>query len=139
MSDARRPGEERSLGELFGDLTREVTTLVREEVALAKAELTTKARRAGKDAGMIAAGGAIAYGGFLTLLAAVVFILAALGVPLWLSALLVGIAVTAGGGFLAWKGLDALKKEDLAPRETVEALTEDVSEQERPAVRRRAA
>lgn len=137
MSDARRPGEERSIGELFGELTREVTTLVREEVALAKAEVGAKARRAGKDVGMMAAGGAVAYAGFLALLAAVIIILDALGMPLWLSALLVGVVVTAGGGFLAWKGYDALKREDLAPRETVEALTEDVDE--RPAVHRRAA
>jgi hypothetical protein len=125
MSEMQHTGHERSLGELFGDLTREVTTLVRQEAELAKTELRQKAAAAGKDAGMIAAGGAVAYAGLLAIVAAIVLMLIAAGMPAWASALLVGVVVAAVGGFLVKKGLDALQHEDLAPRQTVETLKED--------------
>ena len=117
--------DDRSLGELFAELTRELTTLVRQEAALAKTEMSQKARDVGKNVGMLAAGGAVAYGGFLALSAALIIILAELGLAWWLSALLVGIVVTAAGYFLVQKGLTALKEVDLAPKQTVESLKED--------------
>jgi len=55
----------------------------------------------------------------------VIIVLAAWGLPWWLSALIVGIVVAAIGGFLVQKGLDALKHEDMAPRETVQTLKEN--------------
>ncbi len=117
--------EEPSLGELFAELSRETSTLVHQEVALAKAELSTKASKIGKDAAFIGAGAAIGYAGFLALVATVIIVLAAWGLPWWLSALIVGIVVAAIGGFLVQKGLDALKHEDMAPRETVQTLKEN--------------
>jgi len=120
----QRSRDDRSLGELFADLSRETTTLVRQEVDLAKTEMTQKASRVLKNIGFLAIGGAVAYAGFLAIIAAVIILLAAI-LPWWLSALLVGIVIAAIGGFLIWKGLDALKKEDLVPRETLETLKED--------------
>lgn len=117
--------EEPSLGELFAELSRETSTLVHQEVALAKAELSTKASKIGKDAAFIGAGAAIGYAGFLALVATVIIVLAAWGLPWWLSALIVGIVVAAIGGFLVQKGLDSLKHEDMAPRETVQTLKEN--------------
>ncbi len=67
--------EERSLGDLFSELTQDLSTLVRQEVMLAKTELRQKASEAGKDVGLLAAGGAIAYAGFLVILAGVVLAL----------------------------------------------------------------
>lgn len=123
---SQRGSNERSLGELFGDLTRETVTLVRQEVALAKTEMTEKATSVGKDIGFLAAGGAVAYAGFLALLAAVIFFLAdVVNLPHWVSALIVGIVVAGIGYFLVRKGLDALKQQDLTPRETVRSLQED--------------
>jgi hypothetical protein len=78
----------------------------------------------GKDVGFLAAGGAVAYAGLLAILAGVVILLDGV-MPLWLSALLVGLVVAGVGYFLVRKGLDALKREDLTPRETVETLKED--------------
>jgi len=120
----QRPRDERSLGELFADLSRETTTLVRQEVDLAKTEMTQKASRVLKNIGFLAIGGAVAYAGFLAIIAAVIILLAAI-LPWWLSALLVGVVIAAIGAFLIWKGLDALKKEDLVPRQTIETLKED--------------
>ena len=116
--------DDRSLGELFSELSQETTTLIRQEVNLAKTEMSQKASRVGKDVGFMAAGGAVAYAGLLAIIAGVIALLA-LVIPLWLSALLVGLVVAAIGYFLVRRGLDALKQEDLAPRETIETLKED--------------
>lgn len=116
--------DDRSIGELFAELAQETSTLVRQEVQLAKTEMGQKASRVGKDVGFLAAGGAVAYTGLLAIIAGVIFLLG-LAIPLWLSALLVGIVVAIVGYFLVKKGLDALKQEDLAPQETITTLKED--------------
>jgi xanthine/uracil permease len=116
--------DDRSLGELFAELAQETSTLVRQEVNLAKTEMSQKASRAGKHAGILAAGGAVAYAGLLAILAAVIVLLDNV-MPLWLSALLVGLVVAAVGYVLVRRALDALKREDFAPRETMETLKED--------------
>lgn len=120
----RQEGDDRSLGELFSDLSKEITALVSQEMDLLKTEMSAKLSRMGKDAGMIAAGGLLAYAGFLVLLAALTAALA-LVMPLWAAALIVGAVVTGIGGYLAYHGLQALKKEDLVPHETLETLKED--------------
>ncbi len=116
--------DDRSLGELFTELAQETSTLVRQEVTLAKTEVSQKASRAGKHIGTLAAGGAVAYAGLLAILAGVIVLLDEV-MPLWLSALLVGLVVAGVGYFLIRRGLDALKREDLAPRQTIETLKED--------------
>ncbi len=117
-------GDDRSLGELFSELSQDTTTLIRQEVNLAKTEMSQKASRVGKDVGFMAAGGAVAYAGLLAILAGVIALLG-LVIPLWLSALLVGLVVAVVGYFLVKRGLDALKQEELAPRETIQTLKED--------------
>jgi len=117
--------EERSIGELFASLAADTSNLVRQEVQLAKTELTQKATSAGKDVGMIAAGGAVAYAGLLALLAALVIGLDAV-LPLWLAALIVGLIVVGVGYALIQSGLSSLKRIDPAPRETLQTLKDDV-------------
>jgi hypothetical protein len=116
--------DERSLGELFSELARDTSTLVRHEVQLAKTEMSQKASRVGKDVGFLAAGGAVAYAGLLALLAGVIVLLGQV-IPMWLAAIVVGLVVAGVGYFLVRRGLDALKREDLAPRQTIETLKED--------------
>ena len=116
--------DDRSLGELFSELAQETTTLVRHEVNLAKAEMGEKASRAGKHVGFLAAGGAVAYAGLLAILAGVIILLNAV-MPLWLAALVVGVVVAIAGYLLVRKGLDALRREDFTPRQTMETLKED--------------
>jgi hypothetical protein len=119
--------DERSLGELFAELTRETSTLVRQEVNLAKTEMTQKASAVGKDVGFLAAGGAVLYAGVLALLAAIILALTALGLPAWLAALLVGVVVVGIGAFLVQRGLTALRRTNLAPQQTIETLKEDTT------------
>jgi xanthine/uracil permease len=116
--------EDRSLGELFSELSRDTSTLIRQEIALAKTEMSEKASTVGKNVGFLAVGGAVAYAGFLVLLGALVVILA-LFLPWWLSALIVGFVVAAIGYTLVQKGISTLKQVDMAPRETIESLKED--------------
>jgi len=117
--------DERSLGDLFSDLSRETTTLVRQEVQLAKAELTQSATEVARGIGMLLAGGAIAYAGLLFLLLAIVFGLIQAGWDAWLSALVVGLVVVAIGAILVLRARASLKPANLAPRRTVETLKED--------------
>ena len=69
MTDVPTPSEEQaantSLGDLLGDVTRDVSTLIRQELELAKAELRESATRTGKAAGLY---GAAAYGVMMTVL-----------------------------------------------------------------------
>ena len=117
--------DERSLGELFGDLARDMGTLVSQEVTLARTEMTATATRVGKDIGFLAVGGMVAYAGLLAIIAGVILLLATYVMPLWVSALIVGLVVAGLGYVLVQKGLSALKREDLAPRQTIESLKED--------------
>lgn len=119
-----RQQDDRSLGELFAELAKEMTTLIRQEMTLAKTELSDKASTAGRQIGFLAIGGAVAYAGFLALLAALGIILA-IFLPSWLAALLVGIVVTATGYALVQKGLSTLRQMELAPRETIQTLQDD--------------
>ncbi len=117
---------DRSLGELFSDLSREIITLVRQEITLARTELGQTASKVGRDISFLAVGGLVIYAGFLALLATVVIILATIGLPWWLSALIVGLVVAGIGYYLVKRGLDALKKENFAPQKTIETLKGDV-------------
>lgn len=116
--------DERSLGELFAELAHETSTLVRQEVALARTEMTQKVTQVGRDAGVIGVGGAVAYAGLLAIVAALILGLGQF-IPLWLSALIVGLVVAGIGYVLIQRGLSALKRANLTPRETIATLKED--------------
>ncbi len=119
------PSGEKSIGELFADLSRESTDLVRQEIQLAKAEMMQKATKAGKDVVMIAVGATVAGTGLLVLTAFFVLALAHFGVPEWLAALIIALVYLAGGGIVAWQGISGLKHVDPVPHATVDTLKED--------------
>jgi drug/metabolite transporter (DMT)-like permease len=121
---ARIP-DDRSLGDLFSELSRETGTLIRKELELATTEMTAKLRTATAHAGVVAAGGALAHAGFLVLLAAVVIGLTQLGVTAWLAALLVGVVTLLIGYMMANRGLAALRRTSVAPTKTLETLKEN--------------
>jgi hypothetical protein len=119
------PREERTLGEMFAELSRDTRTLLQQEITLAKTELKEKTAALGKSAGLVAAGGFIAYGGLLAIVAAVVLTLIEMGLPAWAGALVGGIVIAAIGYFLVRSGLSRLSTQELKPRETIETLKED--------------
>lgn len=119
------PSDDRSLGQLFGDLSRQLGTLIQKEIQLAKTEMTTRVTTVGRDAGMIGAGGALAYAALLMALIAVALLLIQLGITPWLGFLLVAILVGAIAAVLIQRGRAELQKTDLAPRQTIETIKED--------------
>ena len=116
--------QERSLCELFSELAGETSTLVRQEVALAKTELTQKAGQVGRNVAYLAAGGAVAYAALLAFMAAAIVVLAKL-MPWWASALVVGAVAAIAAGIILFAGYYGLKDTDPVPRQTVETLKED--------------
>jgi hypothetical protein len=119
--------EDRSIGELFGELTQDMTFLVRQEVLLARLELEQKAARIGNGLAKAGTGAFVAYVGALALVAALILLLAqAAGLDPWLSALIVGGVLAVIGFAMLQSGVRRLKQIDLTPRRTVETLRDDV-------------
>jgi hypothetical protein len=119
--------QERSVGELFGQLTQDLSLLLRQETQLAKVEIQEKIARASRDMVSLAAGGVVALvGGFALVTAIILLLVDPIGLEPWLAALLVG-ALLAGGGYMLLRGgLRDLKTLDPAPRRTVESIKEDI-------------
>jgi hypothetical protein len=121
--EARR--DEKSLGQLFADLSRQLGTLVRKEIELARTEVTAKATEAGRDAALVGVGGALVYAAFIGLMAAAIFLLIEQGIDPWLSALVVAAIVGIAGAALVWRGRSNLAEAQLAPKATIETIKED--------------
>jgi predicted phage tail protein len=111
--------------ELLRHLTHEMTELIRKEVELAKAETTEKISQARSGLTSVAAGGAVAFAGFLGLLAAAVLFIDQWIQEPWLSALIIAGAVLVIGLAMLAKGRKDLKAGELAPRKTAESLRRD--------------
>ncbi len=117
--------EDRSLGDLFADLSRQTSTLIRQEIELAKTEMTAKASRLGRDVASLGAGAAVGYAGFLAIVYGVIVLLATVLGSVWLSAFIVGAVLAAVGFFLVQSGRQAMQREELTPQRTIESLKED--------------
>ena len=114
-----------SVGELVGKVTTDLSTLMRQEFALAKAELSEEAKKASKGAVSLGAAGYLGYLASLFASLTIMFLLD-LVMPLWAAALI----VTAVYGLIAFvlftKGKKQMKTVDPTPRQTVETLKEEV-------------
>lgn len=126
--------DDRSLGDLFSELAKETSTLVRQEVALAQSEITRKAVVVGTQIGSLVVGGVIALLAALTLLAAIVIGVAQLIVKLadvapltglFVSALIFGLIIGGVAFFLVTSALKTLRETSLTPQKTVDSLKED--------------
>jgi|SRR5580765_8378237 putative superfamily III holin-X len=118
---------ERGVAELFGQLSQDMTMLVRQEVQLARAEMSEKLSRLTANLVSVIAGGFVAYVGALALVAALILALNDLvNISPWVSALIVGAVLAIGGYAMLRRGLGELKRVDLAPRRTVENIKDDV-------------
>ena len=115
---------DRSLSQLFSDLVGDASLLIRQEIALAKAELTQALQSLGTGIGLVAAGGLVAFAGFLFLLAAASLGLATVLEP-WLAALIVGGVVAVIGIILVLVGKGRLAANKLAPHRTIRSIEDD--------------
>jgi uncharacterized membrane protein YqjE len=125
MDDHDRRDE--SIGGLVRDLAAETNTLVRQEIELAKAELSEKVRTAGKGAGMFGAAGVVALLALGSLTACVIALLATALDHVWLAALIVAVVYGAIAAVLAMRGRDEVKEAaPPVPDQTIETVKEDV-------------
>jgi uncharacterized membrane protein YqjE len=124
------PGHEQSdptLGALVHDMTQQMSTLVRDEIRLAQAEMTQKGKRAGIGIGMFSAAGLLAFFGLAVLLTTVILLLD-LVMPAWLAALIVAVVLFAVAGVVAMLGKKNVQQATPAkPEEAVEGLKQDVA------------
>lgn len=119
------PETDPGLGDLFRQLAQDSATLVRQEMALAKAEMTQNLKSAARDATMVAVGGTVAGIGGLVLILALVLAVGDLLNEYWAGALIVGLLFLIIGGVLAMGALKRLKKDSLTPERTIDTLKED--------------
>ena len=131
MAIGARLHEDRSLGRLFRDLSIETMTLLRQEIDLAKTEVSEKVAHVGALGRAVAIGAGVAFGGALALLAALVLGVTSLlskamspWVAMWLGPLVVGI-VLAGIGYAMIRSALDTHRQSLVPRKTAESLQEN--------------
>jgi uncharacterized membrane protein YqjE len=117
---------DQSIGELVKDLATETSTLVRQEIDLAKAEMTDRGKRAGKGAGML---GAAVLVGLLAAGALTACVIAALdrAMATWLAALVVTVVYCAIAGALAVTGRKQIREATPpVPEQAIDSVKEDV-------------
>lgn len=98
-----RPGTDQSTAELVQQASEQLSRLVRDEIALAKAELAEKGKHAGIGVGLFGGGGVLALYGVGALFATLIIVLD-LFLPLWLAALIITVVLFASAGILALLG-----------------------------------
>ena len=118
---------DRPVGELLKQLSQETTTLVRQELELAKAEMTEKGKRAGIGIGMFSAAGVLAFFGLGTLITTAILALA-LVLDAWLAALIVAVVLLlAAGGFALSGRSKVAEASPAAPQRAVAGVKEDLA------------
>jgi len=117
---------DRSIGQIFKDLTADFSTLFRSEVALLKLEVKDTVAKLGGGAAMFAAAAFLAIFGLGFLFVTIVLGLVRLGVPAWLSTLIVTIVLFAAAGVLAMMGKKKFAQVNFVPEESVRQIKTDV-------------
>ena len=115
---------EKSIGELFGEMTTEVSQLMRKEVELAKVEIKEEVGRAGKAGGMLGGGAVAGYFALLFVSLALAWLLDQ-AMNTALAFFIVGALYGIAAAVLITRGREQMKKVDPVPRQTVETLKED--------------
>ena len=117
---------ETSIGDLIGNISNDLSTLFRQEVELAKAEVKQEASKAGKAAGMLGAAGFAGYMTIVLLSFALVYALSNVIDAGW-AALIVAVIWGIVGAVLYANGRKKLKDVDPVPHRTVDTIKEDAS------------
>jgi hypothetical protein len=119
-------GDERPVGDLVQRLSQQTSTLIRQEMRLAQAELTAKGKHAGKGAGMFGGAGLVALYGVGALVAAAIIGLGTAIEP-WLAAVIVGAVLLAVAGLVALAGKKQVDQATPAkPEQAIESMQLDV-------------
>ena len=118
---------ERTLGQLVADATHDVSSIVRGEIALAKAEVGADAKQVAAGGGMLAAAGVLAFLALILLLIAAAFGLVAAGLPAWLSFIIVAGVVLAVGAILALVGKSHISKVKGKPERAIQNAQDTIA------------
>jgi hypothetical protein len=122
-----RTADDRPLGELVQDLSRQTSTLIRQEMRLAQAELTEKGRHASKGAGMFGGAGLVALYGVGALIAAAILGLATVLEP-WIAAAAVGAGLLLVAAILVLKGKKELEEAGPPkPEQALDSVQQDIA------------
>jgi len=117
---------EASTADLIKALSEQTSRLVRQEVELAKTELTIKGKRAGAGAGMFGGAGLLALDAAGALVAAIIGALS-LAMDVWLAALIVAVVLGAAAAVVALAGKKKVQEAlPPVPEDSVESVKEDV-------------
>lgn len=117
--------DERSVGALMRDLSSDSMHLIRQEAQLFRVETSQKLAKVQRETAVLGAGGVIAHTGALVLAAALVLLLAE-AMAAWIAALIVGAALVIAGAIALVTGKNKLAREEVAPKETVRSVTQDI-------------
>ena len=119
--------DDKPLGELVQDLSRQTSTLIRQEMRLAQTELAEKGRHAGKGAGIFGGAGVVALYGVGALIAAAILGLATVLEP-WIAAAAIGVALLLIAGILALTGKKELDEAGPAkPEQALDSIQQDIA------------
>jgi membrane protein len=126
-SHGRADESSNSVGDLVRQLSEQTTTLIRQELRLATAEMHEKGRQAGSGAGMIGGAGLVGLYGVGALVAAAIIGLGTLVEP-WLAAAIVGVVLLAAAGFAGLLGKQRVERAiPPTPEQAVESVQRDIS------------
>jgi|1186.fasta_scaffold857918_1 hypothetical protein len=125
-SGIHRSRREEPTGQLVKELSQDISTLVRQELQLARVEMTQKGKQAGVGAGMLGGAGAFGLAVLGGSMATIILVLDTF-MPNWLAALITTLAYAAIGAVLAMRGRDRLKEAGApVPERTKESVKEDI-------------
>jgi hypothetical protein len=126
MSNYTATESERSLGTIIKDLTADLSNLFRSEIALLKLELKDSASKLGGGAALMAAALFLGLFGLAFLFVTITLGLVALGVPAWLSSLIVTVVLLAAAGILVMMGKKKLQGVNFVPSESIDHIRGDL-------------
>ena len=118
-------GTERTLGQLVADATQDLSTIVRSEIALAKAEVTAEAKIAGKGAGMLAGAAFVGLLGLIFLFHTLANVLA-VWLPLWAGYLITTVVLFVLAAILGLVGKNSMSKVKPRPERTIKNAQETI-------------
>jgi hypothetical protein len=119
------PGPERSLGQLVADATADISTIVRSEIALAKAEITGEAKLAGKGAGLLAGAAFVGLLGLIFFFHTVANVIA-IWLPIWAGYLITTVLLFVIAAILGVVGKNSVTRVQPRPERTIKNAQETI-------------
>ncbi|HEX3578481.1 MAG TPA: phage holin family protein, partial [Thermoanaerobaculia bacterium] len=124
--NAEQTDSERSLGTIVKELTEDITTLFRSEIALLKLEVKDTVAKLGGGIGLFAGALFVGLFGLAFLFVTILLVLVRLGVPAWLSALIVTVVLLVTAGILAMMGKKKFAAVEFVPAKSIESIKTDI-------------